>query len=742
MVQTLKTAWRFLLGRGGLRIHQRLMRLVLFVILSSFAAIALFVFAGANVFRQNIARMNDEFARSNSAYTKKVIEKTSMATLAKLAVADAWRINRELDIMRHDVDVLAQSLTWIKTHPESYLPQTVRDPYEGKVPPMEPYIIYSPEIRQIGIENVANEVALTANIKGTLISMEKSQGESYAACYFGSRNGFLICSSVFPGDEFSPISDDSNYDYDPRIRPWYINAVKSGKTVFSAPYLTILTQEHTDVEVISCSTPYYDENGIAGVASVDLATDGIRRFVSEVSGGGGEIRFVVDAQGDVVFSSVEEGTLARSEGHRDIRKTGEPLFDAAAYVMTEGKPGILLVELGGVRYYLAFAPVPAVDWSLGILVPEENISPSLAESQDFYRVMMEKFRDGFRNTYNSMLQGAMLVAALLIVLFFFLSKNLSGRFVRPILALTDGVREIAKGNFDKKLDIRTGDEIEELAGAMNHMTDELKSYIENYAKSEAEKERISTELDLAATIQTGMIPHIFPAFPERDDLDIYATMEPAKEVGGDFYDFYFVDERHLAVTMADVSGKGIGAALFMVITKTILKNFISASRYNDLGEMIGRVNDHLRQDNTARMFVTVFVGVLDLATGRFTYVNAGHNPPLVYRKEEKEFRYIDVAQNHVLGARKGLAYKSQELTLSPKDCLFLYTDGVTEAMDEEGNLYGEERLKKVLDGAAGKETMQELLASVREDIAKHTGAAEQSDDITMLGLAYLGRVRE
>lgn len=352
------------------------------------------------------------------------------------------------------------------------------------------------------------------------------------------------------------------------------------------------------MEVISCSTPYYDENGIAGVASVDLTTDGIRRFVSEVSGEGGEIRFVANGYGDIVFSSVEEGTLARSEGHRDIRKTGEPLFDAAAYVMTEGKPGILLVELGGVRYYLAFAPISAVDWSLGILVPEENISPSLAESQDFYRVMMEKFRGGFRNTYNSMLQGAMLVAALLIVLFFFLSKNLSGRFVRPILALTDGVREIAKGNFDKKLDIRTGDEIEELAGAMNHMTDELKSYIENYAKSEAEKERISTELDLAATIQTGMIPHIFPAFPERDDLDIYATMEPAKEVGGDFYDFYFVDERHLAVTMADVSGKGIGAALFMVITKTILKNFISASRYNDLGELIGRVNDYLRRDNT------------------------------------------------------------------------------------------------------------------------------------------------
>ncbi len=736
MGEILKKAGHFFLGYHGINIHQRLMRLVLFAILSFFAAIALFFMVGENFFRQDISRIDSEFARANSEYTKEVIEKTSMATLAKLAVADAWSINRELDLMRHDADVLANAMTLIMTHPENYHPHSVRDPHEGKVPPGEPFILYSPALRHQGIGALRDEVALAANIKGILFSTEMSQGDSYAACYIGSQNGFLICSSVFPRDEYSPISNDADYEYDPRTRPWYINAATSGKTVFSGPYLTILTKEHTDVEVISCSTPYYDENGIAGVASVDLATDGIRRFVSEASESDGEIRFVADAGGNIIFSSVREGTLARTESPKDIRKSGDHLFNEAAHAMTGGKSGIQLVELDGTRYYLAFAPVPAVDWSYGIMVLEENISPSLAESQEFYRAMEENFHNSFQDAYNSLLQGAILVAVLLIVLFFFLSKSLSGRFVRPILALTDGVREIAKGDFDKKLDIKTGDEIEELADSFNAMTEELKRYIQNMAQAAAEKERARTEMEVAARIQLDMLPDGHEPFPERKEFDIYASMDPARDVGGDFYDFYLPDEGHLVITIADVSGKGVPAALFMAKSQSVLKNCVMKAKGNELALALAEANRQLCRNNEAAMFVTVFLGMLDLATGRLDYVNGGHCPPLLGTVGGYDF--LPMKRSMVLGLMD-FPYEQQHVMLTPGDTLLLYTDGVSEAMDEAGSLFKESRIKEELNVLPPDQKVEDVLSKLLEKVRQHAGGAEQSDDITMLGLRYNGK---
>jgi sigma-B regulation protein RsbU (phosphoserine phosphatase) len=334
--------------------------------------------------------------------------------------------------------------------------------------------------------------------------------------------------------------------------------------------------------------------------------------------------------------------------------------------------------------------------------------------------------------------------ALLLLLVFgglcFNSRRSAKRFVEPVLKLTEGVREIATGNLDKKILIDTEDEVEDLANSVNDMTRDLKAYMENLSRITAEKERISADLDLAANIQTGMIPHRFPAYPDRTEVDLYASMEAAKEVGGDFYDFYLVDDNHLAVTMADVSGKGTGAALFMVIAKTMLKDFVLGTNCESLGELVGRVNEQLRQENTERMFVTAFIGILDLRTGTFEYVNAGHNPPLVYRAGEDRFSFLAVARNFVLGGRKGIVYQKQETALSPGDVLFLYTDGVTEALNEKEELYGEERLSETLNRINASEiSAREILEAVRADVALHVGEAEQTDDITMLSLVYRGK---
>ena len=242
--------------------------------------------------------------------------------------------------------------------------------------------------------------------------------------------------------------------------------------------------------------------------------------------------------------------------------------------------------------------------------------------------------------------------------------------------------------------------------------------------------KTQAELNVARNIQRDMLPCIFPAFPEKEEFDVYATMEPAKEVGGDFYDFFLVDDRHLAVVISDVSGKGVPAALFMVIAKTLIKNQTQPGI--PLGEVFTRVNNQLCENNGEAMFVTSFMGVLDLDTLAFTFVNAGHNPPLLMRSGQG-YEFLQVEPGFVLAGLEGMHYKEETIQLGHGDRLFLYTDGVTEAINAASELYGEDRLKAALNKGAALQP-EDLLAAVKTSMNEFTAGAEQFDDITMLSL--------
>ena len=238
-----------------------------------------------------------------------------------------------------------------------------------------------------------------------------------------------------------------------------------------------------------------------------------------------------------------------------------------------------------------------------------------------------------------------------------------------------------------------------------------------------------------------MLPSVEPDFSNKEEFDLAASMIPAKEVGGDFYDFYLLNENHLVVTVADVSGKGVGAALFMVISKTLLKDLTmiasSTGQETNLSSIIERANKYLYDNNEERMFVTLFFGVLDLKTGEFVYVNAGHNPPLVRYKKDGEFSFIrNEKKNPIIGVKRKINYQEYRLTLSPGDMLFFYTDGITEAMNRQRDLFNESRLKSALDSAPDNCSADEMLSTVYANVKQHVGEAEQSDDMTMLGLVY------
>ncbi|MDO4531290.1 MAG: SpoIIE family protein phosphatase [Bacillota bacterium] len=319
----------------------------------------------------------------------------------------------------------------------------------------------------------------------------------------------------------------------------------------------------------------------------------------------------------------------------------------------------------------------------------------------------------------------LIVFVLLFIMIYFLVKRL---VVRNIHKVNESLFEITQGNLQTEVNVRSHQEFEELSDDINATVGTLKKYI---ADAEA---RIDAELTLAKAIQHSALPSVFPPYPHRTEFDIWAMMDTAKEVGGDFYDFYFIDDETLAVLIADVSGKGIPAAMFMMTAKTLLKSYAESGMAVE--EVFLNANEKLCENNDAGMFVTAWMGFLNTKTGKITYANAGHNPPMV-KHADGSFTCLQSAADFVLAGMDGISYHSHGLQMEKGDILYLYTDGITEAINTEEELYGEDRLIEVLNRNGEKHT-EAICAAVKADVERFTGEAEQFDDITMLALKYCG----
>ena len=285
------------------------------------------------------------------------------------------------------------------------------------------------------------------------------------------------------------------------------------------------------------------------------------------------------------------------------------------------------------------------------------------------------------------------------------------------------------------IDIHTGDELEDLAHSIMKMDGDLKTYIKELSEFTAEKEKMSAELNVAKSIQTGALPSKFPPFPDKKEFDLYATMTPAKEVGGDFYDFFMVDDDHIALVMADVSGKGIPAALFMMESKILIRSAVQ-SGLSPSAALI-KANEQLLENEDIDFFVTVWLAVVDINTGKGLAANAGHEHPTLKHKNG-DYEMVKYKHSLAVATIEGLQFKEHEFELKAGDELFVYTDGVTEATNSDNELFGEERLVDSLNKckASGPE---ELLPHIKADIDEFVGDAPQFDDITMLAFRYNGR---
>ena len=732
-----------------LNIHKKVLILVLGAGLATFLVLGIFSYYAGNVVQQELKNMSLELGEKSASYTESLVINQLKQTLGELAEARAQFIDREISITREDAKALAEIMTGIMSHPENYSPKTLADPRSAPIHNNEVYWVFAPDIRNNLTPEIQNEVQLAANIKDILEEMLASYEGYNASAFVAGEKGWhigdrLLLNENGEHDYTTPInfSYERIYEYDPRKRPWYIVAKNANAPAISDIYRTVETDSALQT---GASAPFYDANGkMIGVAGFDCVNGDLYDYINEATGSEGSINFVLNTRGEIIFSSAEDGAfalnfsedLAERSGSRDLRNSSEKTLAAAAKSMVDGKQDVVHITLNGEKFYLAFAPMPETHWSFGMVITEDEVLKATRGTQDYFMLQINEMQDKMQSEYSYMNNLIIAVPALMLIILFLMSTSLSSRFVKPIRELSDSVREISSGNLDKKIAVQTGDELEHLAVCFNAMTDELKTYMKNLTKETAEKERLATELDVAKEIQSGMLPKDFPA---RADFELLATMTPAKEVGGDFYDFYMLDEKHLAITVADVSGKGIPAALFMVITKTVLNNFAeSFYRQNGLAPVVAAANEQLCANNEAMMFVTAFVGVLDLETGEFTYVNAGHNPPVLYRAEENSCTFLDVKKNFVMGPMDGIPFAEQKISLKRGDLLFLYTDGVTEALNVAEEEYLPERLINFINSTDCTADLQTLLKNIRGDLAKHVGEAEQSDDITMFALRFKG----
>jgi len=416
-----------------------------------------------------------------------------------------------------------------------------------------------------------------------------------------------------------------------------------------------------------------------------------------------------------IFIEGDDPTLIGEIGQL-MPDSGSAAFDMASKAYYEGRiedsTAVTISEFGWLAS--AFVPVFASNGSITAIVGVDISMNHLINEILFQTVQV------------------LVITIAIITIFMFILRYIASRqIVEPVLKLSkhmDGF-DSDDGKLEEIEVPDSGDEFQKISESYNRMVGDIKYYMKNLAAVTADRERIATELNVATEIQASMLPNIFPAFPERSEFDIHAVMYPAKEVGGDFYDFFQINNETLAVVIADVSGKGIPAALFMVISKTLIKN--EAMEGKSPKEVFESVNAQLCENNDADMFVTAFMGYLDIRTGRLTYVNAGHNPPLIKRAGKYEF--LKVNPGLMLAVMDDMEYNQDETILNKEDVLFLYTDGVTEALNTEDELFTD---KRMLDTANNNSALpiQGFLTKLKEEIDTFAEGTEQADDITMLAL--------
>jgi sigma-B regulation protein RsbU (phosphoserine phosphatase) len=584
--------------------------------------------------------------------------------------------------------------------------ETVLQSFE-KIPENLAYFLEYSTYNKSDILNLVRSIVQNnPEIYGSTIAFEPYAFEKdslYFAPYFYKDNG-TIKFTYLGGEQYRYFYWD-----------WYQIPKELNKPQWSEPYYD---KGGGNIIMSTYSVPFYKNvNGkkrLMGIVTADISLDWLEKIVSSIEISKTGYGFLISKNGTIVthpnsglIMNETIFSLAEQREDQELREIGRR--------MISGQSGF--VPLNGLnsnkKYWMFFAPLSSSGWSLGVLFPQEELMSDITRLN--------------RNVFIIGVAGLSILLIMIVVI--------SGSITKPLRLLAHATKDIAVGNLDTEIPIsKSGDEVGKLTESFIYMERSLKSYIKELTETTAAKERIESELSVAREIQMSILPKIFPPFPDRSEFEIFASIEPAKEVGGDFYDFFFVDHDHLFFCIGDVSGKGVPASLFMAVTKTLIKaktTYGMAPR-----ETLSLVNDELCVDNDTAMFVTVFSGILNTKTGEVLYSNGGHNPPYLLSKM-LGLKPLDENSGTALGVSERSIYSTGRTAVQAGDGIFLFTDGVTEAMDSTGKMFSEERLMNFLANQKDFKPEKITQATLAE-IINFSAGTPQADDITVMAIRFSG----
>ncbi len=694
----------------NLRIGTKILAVILIVSLFSLFFISVVSYTEMLNLTRYSTDANTQLGINSSEKSKEALKTQAEEYIVKIAREQALKSDGILAHVESEIDSISEYLTALYLNPGNFkgrklpmVPDTVMGQASAKYM-LPPGVVHTPKLDK--------ELALISNAEYICAPIFKNTNILHNI-YLGTSTGISYRYSK---------SNAYNASYDPRQRGWYKSAMENeGHSVWVDTYV----DAYGRICVTNAQT-FNDETGHPrGVVATDILLKNMQDDILSMKIGKTGYAFLLDNNGKIIAhpkygdnfdtKPLEHGTGDYLQAIKDI---------------VQNKEGLTTAHIDNKLCYIAYSKFPTTEWSLAVVVEVDEIIKPAEDTKKQIDNYTSEAQTYITQTLSNVLIRLVITLAVSAMVILVLSYLIAKTITNPIKLLLAKVVKIGEGDLDTQIDDRGKDEIAELATAFNKMTIDLKTYIANISKITAEKERIGAELDVARKIQGSMLPCIFPAFPDRAEFEIYATMLPAKEVGGDFYDFFFVDEDHLVIVIADVSGKGVSAALFMVIAKTLLKN--SAQLGKRPKDVFETVNNQLSENNEADMFVTAFMGILEISTGKFVYVNAGHNPPLL-KKSAGEFQWLPTEPGFVLAGWRDFQFIENTTIIEDGDLLYLYTDGVTEAVNKGNELYSDKRLLLELNANRDKNVV-ELLKSIKASIDLFAEETEQSDDIAMLAI--------